>query len=74
MSGQLGRSQKLASADPVTEGLGALSWASIRQQYRQRRHAAFPVDGGYQARNPDHAGVPGVIMISAGFVTRAGEF
>ena len=36
----------------MPEGLSAPEWSSIRQQYEQHRHAAFPVDGGYQARNP----------------------
>src|SRR5664279_1738748 len=47
-----GRPQKLASPDAVPEGLSAPEWSSIRQQYEQQRHAAFPVKGGYQARNP----------------------
>ena len=47
-----GRPQKLASPDAVPEGLSAPEWSSIRQQYEQQRHAAFPVAGGYQARNP----------------------
>jgi hypothetical protein len=49
---QSGRPQTLASADAVPEGLSAPEWSSIRQQYEQQRHAAFPVAGGYQARNP----------------------
>ena len=47
-----GRPQTLASADTVPEGLSAPEWSSIRQQYEQQRHAAYPVAGGYQARNP----------------------
>ena len=46
------RPQTLASADAVPEGLTAPEWSSIRQQYEQQRHAAYPVAGGYQARNP----------------------
>jgi hypothetical protein len=46
------RPQTLASADAVPEGLSAPEWSSIRQQYEQQRHAAYPVAGGYQARNP----------------------
>ena len=46
------RTQTLASADAVPEGLSAPEWSSIRQQYEQQRHAAYPVAGGYQARNP----------------------
>src|ERR1017187_10097416 len=49
---QSGRPQKLASADAVPEGLSAPDWSSIRQQYEEQRHAAYPVAGGYQARNP----------------------
>jgi hypothetical protein len=47
-----GRPQTVASADTVPEGLSAPEWSSIRQQYEQQRHAAYPVAGGYQARNP----------------------
>src|ERR1035437_10190539 len=46
------RTQTLASADAVPEGLSAPEWSSIRQQYEQQRHAAYPVAGGYQGRNP----------------------
>jgi hypothetical protein len=46
------RTQSLASAAAVPEGLSAPEWSSIRQQYEQQRHAAIPVAGGYQARNP----------------------
>ena len=46
------RTQTLAAADTVPEGLSAPEWSSIRQQYEQQRHAAYPVAGGYQARNP----------------------
>ena len=49
---QSGRPQTLASADAVPEGLSAPEWSSIRRQYEQQRHAALPVAGGYQARNP----------------------
>ncbi|MBI3852492.1 MAG: FG-GAP repeat protein [Verrucomicrobia bacterium] len=49
---QSGRPQTLASPDTVPEGLSAPEWFSIRQQFEQHRHAAVPVDGGYQARNP----------------------
>jgi hypothetical protein len=40
------RTQTLASADAVPEGLSAPEWSSIRQQYEQQRHAAYPVSGG----------------------------
>jgi hypothetical protein len=46
------RTQTLASSNAVPEGLTAPEWSSIRQQYEQQRHAAYPVAGGYQARNP----------------------
>ena len=46
------RTQTLASANAVPEGLSAPEWSSIRQQYEQHRHADYPVAGGYQARNP----------------------
>ena len=46
------RPQTLASPDTVPEGLSAPEWSSIRQQCEQQRHAAYPVAGGYQARNP----------------------
>ena len=48
----MGRPQKLSSPDAVPEGLSALEWSDLRQQYDQHRHAALPADGGYQARNP----------------------
>ena len=41
------RTQTLANAGAVPEGLSAPEWSSIRQQYEQQRHAAFPVAGGY---------------------------
>ncbi|MCL4177971.1 MAG: FG-GAP repeat protein [Verrucomicrobia bacterium] len=49
---QSGRAQEFASASDVPEGLSAPDWSSIRRQYEQHRHAAFPVASGYQARNP----------------------
>ena len=47
-----GRPQRLASPDAVPDGLSAADWSGIRQQVEQQRHAAVPVDGGHQARNP----------------------
>ena len=41
-----------AAADRVPEGLSTSDWSSIRAAYQAGRHAAFVVDGGYQARNP----------------------
>ncbi len=36
----------------VPEGISTSDWSSIRAAYDANRHAAFAVDGGYQARNP----------------------
>lgn len=36
----------------VPEGLSASDWSSIRAAYEANRHAAFPVEGGWQTRNP----------------------
>src|SRR5262245_25862600 len=33
-------------------GLSAPAWRDIRAAYDANRHAAYPVDGGYQTRNP----------------------
>ncbi len=41
-----------AAGDRVPEGLSVSDWSSIRAAYEAGRHAAFAVDGGYQARNP----------------------
>ena len=38
--------------DAVPEGLSSGDWTSIRAAYDAGRHAAHPVEGGYQARNP----------------------
>jgi hypothetical protein len=37
----------------VPEGLSAADWSSIRAVYEANRHAAFPVEDGYVARNLD---------------------
>ncbi len=42
----------LAADDRLPDGLSAADWSSIRAAYEANRHAVFPVDGGYQARNP----------------------
>src|SRR5262245_55419782 len=34
------------------EGLSASDWSSIRAAYEANRHAAFAIEGGYQAPNP----------------------
>jgi hypothetical protein len=44
--------QTLTSKDDVFQGLSASDWGSIRQQYERHRHAAVPVEGGHQERNP----------------------
>lgn len=49
---QSGRPLPLNSPDAIPDGLSATDWSSIRQQFEQHRHAAVPVDDGYQARNP----------------------
>jgi hypothetical protein len=36
----------------VPESVSAADWSGIRAAYETSRHAAIPVDGGYQARNP----------------------
>ncbi|HKQ48401.1 MAG TPA: thrombospondin type 3 repeat-containing protein [Phycisphaerae bacterium] len=40
------------AAEPVPAGLSASEWTSIRAAYEANRHAAFAIEGGYQARNP----------------------
>ncbi len=47
-----GKAQHLASAETVPKGLTPSDWGSIRAAYEAQRHAAFAVEGGYQARNP----------------------
>jgi len=41
-----------ASEHRVPEGLSASDWSNIKSAYESNRHAAFAVEGGYQARNP----------------------
>jgi hypothetical protein len=36
----------------VPDGVSTSDWSGIRAAYEANRHAAFAVDGGYQARNP----------------------
>ncbi len=43
---------QLFAAGPVPDSLNAADWSSIRALYDQQRHAASPVAGGHQARNP----------------------
>lgn len=38
--------------DSVPDGLSTGDWTSIRDAYEAGRHAAYPVEGGFQARNP----------------------
>ncbi|MFN0137699.1 MAG: hypothetical protein ACKVS9_16460 [Phycisphaerae bacterium] len=49
---QTSASPNARNAEDVPEGLSASDWSSIRATYEANRHAAFAVDGGYQARNP----------------------
>ncbi|MDQ3626724.1 MAG: hypothetical protein M3372_06305, partial [Verrucomicrobiota bacterium] len=49
---EAGKTQHLANAEAVPEGLAANDWASIRAAYEAQRHAAVAVEGGHQARNP----------------------
>ncbi len=65
---QAGRNQRLASADAVPMGLKASDWSSIREQYERLRHAAIPVKGGYQARNPGQRWQ--TCFDGCGFITR----
>ena len=48
----IGTAQAPSPSDEVPEGLSSADWSSIRQAYEANRHAAYPVAGGYQARNP----------------------
>jgi len=42
-----------ATADErVPDGVSPSDWSSIRAAYEANRHAAFAVEGGYEARNP----------------------
>ncbi len=41
-----------AAAQSPPDGLTAAGWSSIRAAYQAGRHAAFAVEGGWQARNP----------------------
>jgi hypothetical protein len=47
-----GRTQWINTPDSVPDGLSAPDWSSIRKQFYQHRHAAVPMAGGHQARNP----------------------
>ncbi len=55
----LGQARTQASApaveDAVPEGLSKGDWAGIRAAYDTERHAAYPVEDGYEARNPGQA-------------------
>ena len=48
----IGTAQAPSPSHEVPEGLSTADWSSIRQAYEANRHAAFPVEGGYRARNP----------------------
>ena len=46
---------QVASADEASappRGLSSSDWSGIRAAYEAGRHAIYPLDGGYQARNP----------------------
>ena len=47
-----GKTQHLASAEAVPEGLTSSDWASIRAAYEARRHEVVATEGGYRAHNP----------------------
>jgi len=49
---QPGGTQRFVKAEAIPNGLSASDWSSIRQHYERHRHAALPMRGGYQARNP----------------------
>lgn len=59
--------QAIATTDAVPDGLASGDWASIREAYEAGRHAAYPVDGGYQARNPGQQWT--TLFDGAGFTT-----
>src|SRR5215470_9536015 len=44
-----------AGADGAPDGLSASDWSGIHAAYHANRHAAFAVEGGYQACNPGQA-------------------
>ncbi len=44
--------QPQAGATEPPEGLAPGSWTGIREAYEAGRHAAYPTEAGYQARNP----------------------
>ena len=44
-----------AAEGAVPEGLSKGDWAGIRAAYDAGRHAAYPVEDGYEARNPGQA-------------------
>jgi FG-GAP repeat len=48
-----GKTQYLASADAVPEGLTTSDWTSIRAAYEAHQHQAVRVEGGYRTRNPE---------------------
>ncbi len=48
----IGADRASNAADRPPEGISTSDWSSIRAAYEANRHAAFAVDGGWQARNP----------------------
>ena len=47
--------QEETGESSVPEGLSATDWAGVREAYEAGRHAAHPIEGGYEARNPGQA-------------------
>ena len=47
----MGPAGSRAGAGEVPDGLSVSEWNSIRAEYERHRQAAFPVEGGHQARN-----------------------
>ncbi len=51
--GGKGGVQHLAPGE-VPKGVAASDWSSIRAAYEAGRHAFQPIEGGWQARNPEY--------------------
>jgi hypothetical protein len=51
---ELGKTQQLAFAETVPDGLTAFDWSSICAAYQAHRHQVLRVEGGgYRAHNPE---------------------
>ncbi len=44
--------EETPSSDAVPEGISKGEWTGIRAAYEAGRHAAYSVEGGFEARNP----------------------